>query len=319
MRKFSIIVPCYKVAARVERLFSMFASVDFADYEVVFVDDCSPDGSYESMLSRADAFPHFRILQTKENGGPGVARNEGLRHAEGEYILFCDSDDDVDLSALSAIADFLASHPDADMLVFPHEVKKGGRVRPTDTYPTYQNGDIVAPKDVASGHGAPTAKVFHHALIAQNGLEFPARMTGEDVCFLFQAAACLKNAYKLDIPYYRYVMQRGSLTHSKKTRFERTTVFEETLPLIREHFPEIEIEQFVFHHLLTKAKQMTAARYKNDELRAVFEEENKRYPKWIEAFDLSRQSLYRRLILRAMYEANPIKIKAVMRLREILY
>lgn len=319
MRQFSVIVPCYKVASYVDRLFSMFASSDYADYEVIFVDDCSPDGSYEKMLAQVEAYPAFRVLQTDKNGGPGVARNYGLRHAEGEYILFCDSDDETDIRALKDISDFLADHPDADMLVFPHEVKKGRRVRFLDTYPTYQNGDAVAPKDVVSGHGAPTAKVLHHALIAENGLSFPARMTGEDVCFLFGVAACIKRAYKVDIPYYRYVMQRGSLTHSKKTRFEETTVFEETLPLIREHFPEIEIEQFVFHHLLTKAKQMTAARCKKEEIRAFFEEENRRYPNWIAHFDLEKESLYRRLILSAMSEANPAKIKWVMRVRELLY
>ena len=319
MRKFSVIVPCYRVASYVDRLFSMFTSSDCADYEVIFVDDCSPDGSYEKMQAKAEENPAFRVLQTEKNGGPGVARNCGLRHAEGEYILFCDSDDVTDIRALKGISDFLADHPDADMLVFPHEVKKGRRVRLLDTYPAYQNGDAVAPRDVVSGHGAPTAKVFHHALIAENGLAFPARMTGEDVCFLFEAAARIKRAYKVDIPYYHYVMQRGSLTHSRKTRFEKTTVFEEILPLLREHFPEIEVEQFAFHHLLTKAKQMTAARCKNDELRAFFEKENKRYPNWMAHFDLKKESLYRRLILSAMSEADPVKIKWVMRVRELLY
>lgn len=319
MHTFSIIVPCYKVASRVDRLFAMFTPRGFADYEVIFVDDCSPDGSYDRMLEHADLFSGFHILQTEKNGGPGAARNEGLCHAEGEYILFCDSDDDVDISALSEIADFLAAHPEADMLVFPHEVKKGRSVRHVDTYPAYAHGEEVKTADVASGHGAPTAKVFHHTLIAQNELKFPIRMTGEDVCFLFGAAACVKKAYKMNISYYRYVMQRGSLTHSKKTRFEKTTVFEEILPLLHTHFPEIEVEQFVFHHLLTKAKQMSAARCKNEEIRAFFEEENKRYPNWIGQFDMSKQSLYRRLILTAMYEANPVKIKWVMKLREWLY
>ena len=319
MRRFSIIVPCYKIASRIERLFAMLAPFDYTDYEVIFVDDCSPDGSYERMLELCAPYAEYRVVKTEKNGGPGAARNEGLRHAEGEYILFCDSDDGMDITALGPISDFLASHPDADMLVFPHEIKKGARVRAVDTYPTYRSGQTVTAQDVVSGHGAPTAKVIHHALIAENKLKFPARMTGEDVCFLFALASRLKKAYKLDIPYYRYVMQRGSLTHSKKTRFEKTTVFEETLSIIREHFPEIEVEQFVYHHLLTKAKQMCLAGAKNDELRAFFEAENKRYPNWIDQFDLPRQSLYRRLILSAMHEANPTKIKWVMKLREWLF
>ena len=73
MRQFSVIVPCYKVASRVERLFAMLAPFDFADYEVIFVDDCSPDGSYERMLACAAPYPQYRILQTEKNGGPGAA------------------------------------------------------------------------------------------------------------------------------------------------------------------------------------------------------------------------------------------------------
>ena len=319
MRKFSIIVPCYQIACRVGRLFSMLAPRDYADYEVIFVDDCSPDGSYALMCEAAVNYPNFRVLQTEKNGGPGVARNCGLSHAEGEYILFCDSDDELDITALDGISSFLASHPTADMLVFPYEVKKGKRLSLADTYPAYASGELLSPEDVLRGHVGPTSKVFRRALIAQNALAFPPRMTGEDVCFLFHFCAVVKEAYKLDIPYYRYIMRRDSLTHSKKTRFEKTTIFEEVAPLLHTRFPELEVEQFVFHHLLTRAKQMTAAGCSNAEIRAFFEEENRRYPNWIAQFDLSRQSLYRRLILTAMSEADPIKIKWIMKLRELLY
>lgn len=319
MRKFSIIVPCYQIACRVGRLFSMLAPRDYADYEVIFVDDCSPDGSYALMCEAAVAYPNFRVMQTAKNGGPGAARNEGLRHAEGEYILFCDSDDEVDITALSAISDFLAAHPEADLAVCPYEVRRGGRTRFVDAYAAHSHGEEISAAEIANGLGSPTAKIFHHAIIAENGLAFPARMTGEDVCFLFRFAAHITHAYKLDTCYYRYVMHRTSLTHSKKTRTEVTTIYEEIAPVLHEHFPEIEVEQFVFHHLLTKAKQMCAERRPNAELRAFFKKENERFPNWIAHFDLKKQSLYRRLILSAMHQADPVKIKAVMKLREMLY
>ena len=123
----------------------------------------------------------------------------------------------------------------------------------------------------------------------------------------------------MDVLYYGYVMEQASLTHSKKTRIEKTTTFEELQPIFRQHFPEIEVEQFACNHLLTKAKQMCAARSKNEDIRACFERENTRYPRWIEQIDMTKQSLYRRLIYRAMYEADPVRIKCIMKLREIFY
>ena len=68
----------------------MLYSSDFTDYEVIFVDDCSKDSSFETMKIMISDYAYYCVLQTAQNGGPGLARNLGIEHAHGEYIMFCD-------------------------------------------------------------------------------------------------------------------------------------------------------------------------------------------------------------------------------------
>jgi GT2 family glycosyltransferase len=87
----SVIIPCYNAAAFVaEGLESVFGQT-FRDYEVLVVNDGSPDTPEleEALLPYRD---RIRYLN-QENGGPGSARNTGIAHARGEYVAFLDSDD----------------------------------------------------------------------------------------------------------------------------------------------------------------------------------------------------------------------------------
>lgn len=319
MYLFSIIVPCYNVSERVDSLFEMLSSKDYSKYEVVFVDDCSKDDSYQKMLEKSSSYPNFKVVQPEKNGGPGPARNFGLTFATGEYILFCDSDDMFDISFLKKAEEFLNEHSEADIVVSPHKVVRGGKTDIADVYFKYKDGDRVSAEDVVVGYGGPVAKVFKRSIILENNLEFPARMTGEDACFVINYAVFVKNGYKMDIAYYSYIMNDASITHTHKEDWRMPTTFEVLLPLYTEHFPNVIIQRFIEGHLLTKAKIMTDAKCKNSEIKKWFKEENKRYPDWYAYTENLDRSLYRRMIYFAMHKSSPVLIKLVMLIRRILY
>ena len=319
---FSIVVPCYNASERIEELFQMLSSKDYSNYEVVFVDDCSKDNTYDTMLKtleKSDSYSNFKVMQTPENGGPGPARNAGILSAEGEYILFCDSDDIFDISCLTKIESFLQNHPDADIIVSPHTVIRGKSESVSDAYSKYSDGDKITKDDVVIGYGGPVAKVFKKEIISANAIEFPARMTGEDACFVINYAVFVKNGYKMDFSYYSYVMNDASITHTHKEDWKMPTTFEVLLPLYEEHFPNVVVQRYIEGHLLTKAKLMTRAGCKNSEIKKWFKEENQRYPDWYEHTAQMDRSLYRRMIYFAMHKSSPILIKFVMGLRRILY
>ena len=89
----SVIVPVYNAASSLHRSLGSVLRQTLTDFELIVIDDCSTDES-AAVLQRYQALDdRVRVFSTKRNGGPGVARNIGLKNARGRYIAFLDSDD----------------------------------------------------------------------------------------------------------------------------------------------------------------------------------------------------------------------------------
>lgn len=92
MPKLSIIVPVYKAEAVLPKCVDSVFAQTYSDWELLLIDDGSPDGSGKLCDAYAAADPRVKVLH-KDNGGVSSARNLGMERASGEYILFLDSDD----------------------------------------------------------------------------------------------------------------------------------------------------------------------------------------------------------------------------------
>ena len=90
--KISIIMPMYRVERYIEKAIKSVLDQDFMDWELLIVNDGSPDGSREIASVVAAGDNRIRILD-KENGGLSDARNYGLDRAIGDFVHFYDSDD----------------------------------------------------------------------------------------------------------------------------------------------------------------------------------------------------------------------------------
>ena len=88
---FSIIVPCYNSAAFITRCIRSIQNQSFDSYEVIFIDDFSPDNTSQIIKNYKEK--KFRIFKLKKNLGPAAARNFGIKKSRGKYICFLDSDD----------------------------------------------------------------------------------------------------------------------------------------------------------------------------------------------------------------------------------
>ncbi|POM25274.1 CDP-glycerol:poly(glycerophosphate) glycerophosphotransferase [Actinomadura rubteroloni] len=100
--KLSVVVPTCNVEDYLDACLESLAEQTLRDLEIVIVDDGSLDGSAVIAKQYASRDPRFRIIEQK-NQGPGAARNNGIRHATGEYLAFADSDDVVPLNAYSLL------------------------------------------------------------------------------------------------------------------------------------------------------------------------------------------------------------------------
>ena len=90
--KISIIIPIYKVEKYLQSCLDSVLAQTFKDWEAICVNDGSPDNSGKILTEYAKKDPRIKII-TQNNQGPSVARNNGLKQANGKYIFFLDSDD----------------------------------------------------------------------------------------------------------------------------------------------------------------------------------------------------------------------------------
>lgn len=89
----SLIVPFYGVETFIEECIRSVLRQDHDDLEIIFVDDASPDGSRAIVERYAQKDDRITLVTHEQNQGLGPARNTGVAHASGEYLLFLDSDD----------------------------------------------------------------------------------------------------------------------------------------------------------------------------------------------------------------------------------
>jgi len=127
MSKVSVIIPCYNQGAYLEEAVASVLDQTFQDFEILVVDDGSTDARTVNMLRDA-AWPKTRVIRT-ENQGLSAARNNGIREAQGAYILPLDADDKIGKGYLEDAVRILDRHPEIGIVYCEaeHFGVRGGR------------------------------------------------------------------------------------------------------------------------------------------------------------------------------------------------
>lgn len=116
--KLSIIVPVYKVRRHLQRCIESILQQTYTDYELILVDDGSPDNCGAICERYAQECDKVKVIH-KKNGGLSSARNAGIAAARGEYITFVDGDDTVAEGTYYYNMHILQTNPDIDILEYP--------------------------------------------------------------------------------------------------------------------------------------------------------------------------------------------------------
>ncbi len=114
----SIIVPIYNSEQFLFQCISSILNQSFSDFELILVDDGSKDNSSRICDEFADKDPRIFVLH-KSNEGVSAARNSGLDSAQGDWVLFIDSDDELLPGGLQVLVDLISD--DADMVLAGYE------------------------------------------------------------------------------------------------------------------------------------------------------------------------------------------------------
>lgn len=107
--KVSVIVPIYNVEKYIEKCINSISAQDYQNIEIIAVDDGSPDHSGEIIDKLAESDKRIKPIH-KHNGGVSSARNTGIDHATGKYVMFVDGDDWVEPDYVSYFLNMIIDH-----------------------------------------------------------------------------------------------------------------------------------------------------------------------------------------------------------------
>ena len=102
MVKYSFIVPVYNTSKYLKKCLDSLVKQTFKDFEIIIVNDGSTDNSSNIISKYKDTYKNIKVVNQK-NGGLSMARNNGVKEANGEYLIFIDSDDYVEKNLLKEV------------------------------------------------------------------------------------------------------------------------------------------------------------------------------------------------------------------------
>ncbi|MCP3822165.1 CDP-glycerol glycerophosphotransferase family protein [Streptomyces sp. A3M-1-3] len=166
MPLFSVVVPVYRVQGYLRECLESVLNQSCGDFELIVVDDHSPDACGAIAAEYAERDARVRLLSTAAHAGTGAARNAGAGQACGRHLLFLDGDDILLPGALEAVADRLATagEPEPDLLLLGHDsIDWWGDVHPAG----------VSFDDPLGATPAAWNRVFRRDFFVRHGLRFP--------------------------------------------------------------------------------------------------------------------------------------------------
>ena len=215
--KFSIIVPVYNVEKYLPRCLDSVLDQEFDDYEIIAVDDESPDNSIDILNEYQKKTEKLKIIRQK-NKGLGGARNTGIKEAAGEYLIFLDSDDYISPKMLSSLNEYLKKE-DLDILAFDCErVTESGQTIEKVSVKDYQDQyTSLNAKQYLLFEPTSCVKTYRRTLYTEHGIEFPEKLWYEDLATTLKLSAYATKIGYLKEVFYYYVQQPNSITHSTNT------------------------------------------------------------------------------------------------------
>ena len=218
--KFSIIVPVYNVEKYLNQCVDSVLGQSYKEFELILVNDGSSDGSSKICDSYEQADNRVRVIH-KENGGLSSARNAGIILANGEYVIFLDSDDYWDdLGALNDIA-AITDKTNVDVIIFGYKKRydSTGKIDLPPGFPMLEDGKTKAEiLSLLISHSIYKAsacdKVVRRDLIIRNDLFFEEGVLSEDVEWCAVLAVHSENFALYKNAFYVYRQRVGSITKS---------------------------------------------------------------------------------------------------------
>lgn len=213
--KISIIVPVYKVESYLDRCIASIMNQTYNNIEIILVDDDSPDNCPYMCNEYAKEDSRVKVIH-KENGGLSDSRNEGLKAATGDYVLFVDSDDYIELNTCETFSKF-GQKSNFDIIVGGANVYK-------DEINYYEPSKNLIEKNITGEfflihelknknmRMASVFNLYRREFLIKNELYFKKDLLHEDEYWTPRVFLRSNNIFVLGYKFYNYIVREGSIT-----------------------------------------------------------------------------------------------------------
>ena len=245
----SIVIPIYKVEPYIERCIKSVINQTYKDLEVILVDDCSPDNSMRLATKTIETFGQsskmkFVTIKHEKNKGLSAARNTGTMQANGDYIFYLDSDDEIPSDCISQLLDEVKKHPDVQIV--QGELKSIPKrdyydMTHLSAFSFIDNNDWVRYRLFKDTKRLPINawnKLIQKDFIIKNKLYFKDGIIHEDELWMINVARKLqKMAFCHHTTYVHYINPNSIMTATSKMRSAENMaiVIDEALSNLDEH------------------------------------------------------------------------------------
>lgn len=219
--KYSIIIPVYNVENFLKECIDSVLKQKYRDFEIILVDDGSTDNSGKMCDTYSDYFNFIKVVH-KENGGAASARNVGVKMAEGDYIIFLDSDDYWMNDSCLLLINESIKQTRCDILVwnsckyyqninkFDKRLKQTKSVKLIDP-----NKDIL---NCYEFKACPWDKAINRNVYEEKNYSFQEGVLSEDVEWTFDLLKDINSVAFLDYQINIYRQRAGSVTKTQRER-----------------------------------------------------------------------------------------------------
>lgn len=312
--KVSVIVPMFKVVQYIERCAVSLFEQTLDSIEYLFIDDCSPDATVEVLQAVLDRYPqrrdNTRIIRMSINGGTSVVRALGMKEANGEFVIHCDSDDWVDADYFEKLYNE-AIKENADIVV-------GDFIRESINSTCTIETEVCNPprKMLREIHNESFYcmlwnKLMRRSLLVDNTITLkPGINMWEDVLLCLQAFYFAEKIGKIEGSYYHYWINPTSYTVNSANecsyRQRKWCVME-----LEKFFADKEGDWSLllnYWKMLAKSFMLTRTGFNPDRWKREYPEANKRIMQ-MKAIPIQTRLMYK------MTSITTLPIKLVMKLR----
>lgn len=238
--RISIIVPVYKVEAYLNKCIDSILNQTFEDFELILVNDGSPDKCGEICEDYAKKDSRIRVFH-KENGGQATARNFGIDVARGEYIGFVDSDDYIEPEMYEVLYN-MCINDNCDMVNCSSKIYFNNKIKVNGNGEKVIHSKKEAMRVVIEGllyDECLWSKLIKKSVLKD--LRMPVGIVYEDTAFVYKIVDKCERIGYIGIPMYNYIKREDSTMDRavKEIRTDAILVYKEMYEFVKNKYPDI--------------------------------------------------------------------------------